>query len=200
MPASLRSRAALPLALLFSACSTTPPPPRATTPPTPAPVVASPLPATPAPATPVAAAPAASAPSANAAEQRTAAAATLTVEQQWLDSFFRGTPVSIRQLGDGTLAVDVPREFCFDAGKSEVKPPLAAVLGKVAESLRRRPNARVSVLSAPDDKPGSSPLALQRATQVQKLLRERGVPAARLGEPSAATAAAVQLRIVAAAS
>jgi len=199
MPASFRSALALAATALLAACATPPPPAR---PPAPAP--ASPVPLAPPPAPAVAAAapaaPASTAAPANAAEQRTAAAATLTVEQQWLDSFFRGTPVSIRQLGDGTLAVDVPREFCFDAGKSDVKAPLAAVLGKVAESLRRRPNARVSVLSAPDDKPGSSPLALQRAAQVQKLLRDRGVPAARLGEPSAAGAAAVQLRIVAAAS
>jgi len=102
------------------------------------------------------------------AEQRTALAAELTVEQQWLDSYFHGTPVQIRQRDDGALWVDVPREFCFDAGRSNVKPPLAAVLDKVAESLRRRPGAVVTLLTAPDDKPGSTPLALQRATQVHK--------------------------------
>ncbi len=199
MPASLRIRFAASLTVLLAACSTAPPP-RSTPPTPPGPVVVAPRPAAATQTPPAAAAPAASAAPAHAAEARTAAAATLTVEQQWLDSFFRGTPVTIRQLGDGTLAVDVPREFCFDAGKSEVKPALAAVLNKVAESLRRRTNARVSVLSAPDDKAGATPLALQRAAQVQKHLRERGVPQPRLGEPSATGSAAVQLRIVASAS
>lgn len=134
------------------------------------------------------------------AEQRTALAAELTVEQQWLDSYFRGTPVQIRQREDGALWVDVPREFCFDAGRSSVKPALAAVLDKLAESLRRRPAAVVTLLSAPDDKPGSTPLAVQRAASVQKHLLDRGVPLARLGEPKAAAGTAVQLRIVAAAS
>ena len=140
-------------------------------------------------------------PAPGSAEQRTALAAELTVEQQWLDSYFRGTPVQIRQRDDGALWVDVPREYCFDAGRANVKAPLAAVLDKLAESLRRRPAAMVTLLTAPDDKPGSTPLALQRAASVQKHLRDRGVPLARLGEPKAAAAGTVvQLRIAAAAS
>ena len=136
-------------------------------------------------------------PAPGSAEQRTALAAELTVEQQWLESFFKGTPVQIRQRDDGALWVDVPREFCFDTGRSNVKPALAAVLDKLAESLRRRPAAIVTLVSAPDDHPGSSPLALQRAAQVHKHLRDRGVPMARLGEPRAATGGGVQLRIIA---
>lgn len=139
------------------------------------------------------------APLPGSAEQRTALAAELTVEQQWLESFFRGTPVQIRQRDDGALWVDVPREFCFDAGRSNVKPPLAAVLDKVAESLRRRSGAVVTLLTAPDDKDGSAtPLAQQRAASVHKHLRDRGVPLARLSEPKAAVnGSGVQLRIVA---
>lgn len=195
-PTLARSSAGL-LAVVLAACAsgpTTAPPPRpATTPPasTPGP---NPTPTTSAPAP----APAPM-PVPGSGEQRTALAAELTVEQQWLDSYFRGTPVQIRQQGDGALWVDVPREYCFDAGRSNVKPPLAAVLDKVAESLRRRSGAVITLLSAPDDKPGSAtPLALQRATQVHKHLRDRGVPSERLGEPkAAATGTMVQLRIVA---
>ncbi len=128
-------------------------------------------------------------------EQRSALAANLAIERQWLDSWFRGTPVRIVQRDDGVLAVDVPREFCFDRGSSNVKPALAAVLDKVAESLRRRPQAMLILLAAPDDRAGATPLALQRAMRVQKHLRDRGVPATRLGPPTAATAAAVQLRL-----
>lgn len=127
-------------------------------------------------------------------------AAELVAEQQWLDSFFAGTPVQIERQRDGSLLVGVPREFCFEPGKSRVKPPLAAVLDKVAESLRRRTGARLALLAAPDDAGASaSPLARQRGAQVQKHLRDRGVPPARLAEPSAAAAAGgVQLRIAAA--
>jgi len=88
----------------------------------------------------------------------------------------------------------VPREFCFDAGRSQVKPPLAVVLDKVAQSLRRS-GARLPHVAAPGDTPSASPLALQRAAQVRKHLLARGVPAARLGAPAATTVAAVQVRM-----
>lgn len=122
----------------------------------------------------------------------------LAVERQWLGSWFKGTPVRIGQRNDGAVTVDVPREFCFDRGRSSVEPALAAVLDKVAASLRRVPLAHLTLLAAPDDAAGSAQLALQRAAEVHKYLRSRGVSAARLGKPSAATAAAVQLRMEAA--
>ncbi len=120
---------------------------------------------------------------------------SLAVERQWLQSWFSGTPVLIVQRNDGPLSVDIPLEFCFDAGRSSVKPPLAAVLDKVAESVRRMPQARLQLVAAPGDTAATSPLAQQRATQVRKHLLSRGVPVAQLGPPTATTAAAVQLRL-----
>ena len=137
-------------------------------------------------------------PAATPAQQRTALASTLAIERQWLDSWFRGTPVRIAQRADGVLAIDVPREFCFDHGSTRIKPALGAVLDKAAESLRRRAQLRVLLLAAPEDRAGATPLALQRAQQVQEHLRDRGVAAARLVPPTVAASAAVQLRIGAA--
>ena len=143
------------------------------------------------------------APAGPAPNARTAGAEMLAIEQRWLQDWFRGTPVRIGQRSDGTLAIDVPREFCFDAGRSQVRPALGAVLDKVAESLRRRPGTRLTLLSAPGDAAGSpaaAALALQRAAMVHRHLRERGVAPARLGEPVAEGSSAVQLRIVATAA
>ena len=128
-------------------------------------------------------------------DQRAAAPAQLAVEQQWLSAWFKGTPVRIRQGEDGALTIDVPREFCFDPGRSVVKPALAAVLDKTAESLRRVPQAEVALIAAPADGSGAHALAVQRATQVREHLRARGVNTNRLGKPVAASTAAVQLRI-----
>lgn len=124
---------------------------------------------------------------------------SLVIERQWLQSWFKGTPVRIVQLDSGAVAIEVPREFCFDSGRSSVKPALAAVLDKVAESLRRTPQARLDVVAAPADGAAASPLALQRANQVRRHLRSRGVPASQIGTPTATRAAAVQLRMVLAA-
>ena len=122
-------------------------------------------------------------------------AASMTVERQWLASWFKGTPVVIAQRRDGAITVDVPREFCFDPGRTAVKPALAAVLDKVAESMRRVPATQLAWLAAPDDANGGGPLAVQRASQVRDHLRGRGVAPVRLGKASVATAPAVQLRI-----
>ncbi len=132
------------------------------------------------------------------ADEKTAVASALTVERHWLDSWFRGTPVVIGQRNDGAVTLVVPREFCFERGQSTLKPALAAVLDKLAESARRVPQAGLPLLAAPDDAAGTSPLALQRAARIQEHLRSRGVPAIRLGKPSVATVAAVQLRMEAA--
>lgn len=121
--------------------------------------------------------------------------AALDVERQWLQSWFQGTPVLIGQRSDGAVTVDVPREFCFEPGRNKIKPPLAAVLDKVAESLRRRPPARLVLVAAPGDTADPTSLAKQRALKVQSHLMSRGVPAARIGKPTTTATAAVQLRI-----
>ena len=148
----------------------------------------------PSPATVAAQGPAASAPP-TPAQQRTAAASTLAVERQWLASWFKGTPVVVAQRPDGAVVVDVPREFCFDPGRDTVKPALAAVLDKVTQSLRRTPTAELHLIAAPNDASGSATLGVQRATRVYDYLRAHGVPAGRLAKPTAASGAAVQLRM-----
>jgi len=129
--------------------------------------------------------------------QRTAAAEALAVERQWLVSWFHDTPVKVAQRGDGAVSVEVPREFSFDPGKSSVKPALAAVLDKVAESLRRAPQAQVALLAAPDDAAITTPLAMQRGDKMREHLRSRGVAESRLGRPAPAASASVQLRLIA---
>ncbi len=125
----------------------------------------------------------------------TRAAAALVTERQWLESWFSGTPVRITQRSDAAVGIDIPREFCFDPGRSHVKPALAAVLDKVAESLRRVPQVRLQLIAAPADSSLAAPLALRRATQIRAHLVERGVPAGQLGSPEGAPAEAVQLRM-----
>ncbi len=134
-------------------------------------------------------------PAKSAVDQRSGAPAALATERQWLQSWFKDTPVQIRPAAEGAVSIEVPRAFSFEPGSSSVKPALGAVLDKVAESLRRVPQAWVSVLAAPDDGSAATPLAVQRATQMRQHLGTRGVAAARLGKPTATTAAVVQLRI-----
>jgi outer membrane protein OmpA-like peptidoglycan-associated protein len=120
----------------------------------------------------------------------------LVVERRWLQQWFEGTPVTIALQRDGALSVAVPREFCFDPGRHAVRPALAAVLDKVAESLRRQRMARLDQLAVPDDAAANAGLLRRRGLAVRQHLLGRGVPEARLAAPAAAAAPALQLRIV----
>jgi len=71
------------------------------------------------------------------------------------------------------------------------------VLDKVAESLRRAPQAQVALLAAPDDAAITTPLAMQRGDKMREHLRSRGVAESRLGRPAPAASASVQLRLIA---
>ena len=116
-------------------------------------------------------------------------------EREWLQSWFKGTPVAIDLRADGAVSVEVPGEYCFDAGSSSIKPALAAVLDKLAESLLRVPTAQLALLAAPDDASGRAGLGQARADQLQHHLLLRGVAVARIGQPTTTPAAAVQVRI-----
>jgi outer membrane protein OmpA-like peptidoglycan-associated protein len=121
----------------------------------------------------------------------------LATEQRFLEDWFRGTPVVIAVQGTQNLNIEVPLTFSFDAGKADIKPALAAVLERVAESLRRQAGARVTV-AAPADNGGAAALAQQRAQRVREYLVARRVAAPRvaLAEGSPRSGGPIQLRLV----
>ncbi len=104
--------------------------------------------------------------------------ATLAEEQRRLAELFRGTPVVFEMQKDGSLRVSVPLQFSFDKGRHAVKPPLGAVLERVARSQRRQPT-RLTV-TAPVD-PGVKKLMLgtERASSARDYMVARGVDATR---------------------
>ncbi len=125
------------------------------------------------------------------------ASPALLTEQHWLEDWFRGTPVLVKMHDSQTLTVDVPLGHCFAPGRSEVKPALAAVLDRLATSLRRQATLRLTI-TAPTDSDGPATLAAGRTQQVREQLLARGVASTRatgLGTGRAGTA--LQLRLVA---
>lgn len=180
LPRLAESCAAAVLALSVAACSTPKPAPPVTTAPAPAPApapVEAPRPAAPAPAPPT--------------------VSPLQTEQRFLEDWFRGTPVIIATQNGGTLAVDVPLANSFDAGKSDIKPALNAVLERVAESLRRQPGAMVVVGAAADAGSGNAALAQARAQRVREHLLSRRIAAPRIALATSAVRAGgpVQVRM-----
>ena len=117
------------------------------------------------------------APPASEADRRAAAPAALMAEQQWLQQWFSGTPVAITNDRGDQLRVDVPVKFAFDPGQVGIKPPLAAVLDRVAESMRRRDLLVVTVAPPAE---AEAALGRRRAEAVTRYLTGRGVDAARI--------------------
>jgi outer membrane protein OmpA-like peptidoglycan-associated protein len=126
----------------------------------------------------------------------TPAATPLATEQRFLEDWFRGTPVVIAAQPPVTLQLDVPLANSFDAGKSDIKPALNAVLDRVAQSLLRQNAARIHV-NAPADASGSAALAQSRAQRVREALGSKGVAATRVAVTEATPRAGgpVQLRL-----
>lgn len=117
----------------------------------------------------------------------------LASEEKWLLDWFSGTPVEIGAQDDGAVRVAVPLKHSFDAGQAKVKPPLGAVLDKVATSLRRQAGAKVEV-AAPADADGS-PSAADRGASLRNYLVSKGVKANRISRAGTPTGA-VELRLL----
>ena len=141
--------------------------------------------------------PAAPLPRAAAPEGAAAASINGPLAAEWrrLAELFRGTPVVFVRQADGNLRVDVPLHFCFDAGHAVVKPPLAALLDRVAASQRHQ--ATRVVVTAPSD-PGAKGLALAtaRAVSSRDHMAARGVAASRFSIAAVAHAAGVRVLVV----
>lgn len=128
------------------------------------------------------------APGATAPTTRT----SLAAEHRRLADLFRGTPVVFALQSDGSLQVEVPLRFSFDRGRAAVKPPLAAVLDRVARGQRNE-STRL-VVTAPSD-PGSKGLLLgtSRAINMRAYLVERGVAAPRFSIAAVARGGVVKI-------
>lgn len=135
----------------------------------------------PAPPTPVA-------PAASASEARP----PLALEQLRLAELFRGTPVAFTLQQDGSLRATVPRQFSFDAGAIKVKPPLAAVLDRLAKG-QLQAGSRMRVSAPADPETRSASLARERALSVRDYLAGRGIAATRLQASGAAQTDLVEI-------
>jgi len=100
--------------------------------------------------------------------------AALEAEQERLAELFEGTPVVFAMQPDGSLRVAVPLRYSFDPGRHAVKPPLAAVLDRVASSQRKEPT-RFTVSAPADPNSRGLSLATDRASSTRDYLVARGI-------------------------
>lgn len=128
---------------------------------------------------------------------------TLAQEHRRLAKLFDGTPVRLVLDGDGSLRAEVPLRYCFDPARAAVKPPLAALLERLAASPATR-GGTWSVAAPGDPKSKGNTLALERAESARDYLIGKGAAALRfsvsaLGRPQGQTqggGGAAVLRVV----
>jgi len=131
-------------------------------------------------------------PTPSPATKAAATKAHLAIEKLRLAELFRGTPVLFVLQPDGSMRVDVPLNFSFDAGKSVVKPPLAAVLDRVAAGQLQE--VTQIVVRAPTDAAAKSPTLLgERGASVRDYLVAHGLAPARITVSGSTGAAVVRL-------
>jgi len=103
----------------------------------------------------------------------------LDAERQRLGDLFKGTPVVFLTTSEGNLRATVPRKYCFDPGSSKVRPPLAAVLDRIAKSqLQTDSHMRMAVPSDPGGR--AAELARDRALSVRDYMANQGIAVARM--------------------
>lgn len=111
----------------------------------------------------------------------------LAAEVSWMKQLFEGTPVAIATEDDGAMRVDVPLTFSFDDKSTAPKPPLRAVMDKVAQTLARQPSAKVHV---------GTPGPTGRTTAMRNYLMGRGVVSLRVVVLNPPPGDGVTLRVV----
>lgn len=104
-----------------------------------------------------------------------------------------GTPVVVSATNTQQLRVEVPLKFAFDAGRSTVKPPLAAVLDQLATGYKPQSLLTELRINAPADDKSAANLATQRAQSVRDHLVRRGVAPYRIVGLGLADSAAVEI-------
>ncbi len=124
---------------------------------------------------------------------------TLAQERQRLADLFDGTPVVLAIDRDGSLRAEVPLRFCFEPARAVVKPPLAALLDRLAGSPATK-GGTWSVAAPGDPTSKGTKLANERAASVRDYLVGHGADALRVSvsaAPSVGNPAAMVRVIVA---
>jgi hypothetical protein len=111
----------------------------------------------------------------------------LAAEVNWMRQLFDGTPVVIAAEPDGSMRVDVPLTFSFDDKSNSPKPPLRAVMDKVAQSMARQASTKLQL---------ATPGPVARGAAMRSYLQGRGVIGLRVAVLAPTPGDAVMLRVV----
>lgn len=107
------------------------------------------------------------------------------MEQQKLamEQATQGTGVEVMQTADNQLKLNVPSDVSFDTNSAQIKPSLAPVLDRFAQTLNANPGTTVRIIGHTDSTGTDAindPLSVNRAGSTRQYLAARGVDPARI--------------------
>lgn len=109
-------------------------------------------------------------------------------KRQSLAPVVNGTGIKISRTADNQLKLDVPGDFAFDPGRSELRARMVPVLDALARNID--PDVRITVIGHADSAGTAAPnelLSLDRAEAVREALVKAGVSRKRMAVEGAAT-------------
>ncbi|MEF9995792.1 MAG: OmpA family protein [Burkholderiaceae bacterium] len=104
-------------------------------------------------------------------------------QKREMEAATRGTGIEVTQTADNQLKLEVPSDVSFDVGRADIKPNLAPVLDRFAQTLRDNPSSTVRVIGHTDSTGSdaiNNPLSVNRAASVRNYLEARGVNSGRI--------------------
>lgn len=119
---------------------------------------------------------------------------SLDEQRSRLQRELAGTPVVVAALPQGGYRVEVPLRYAHDPRRSAVKPPLAAVLDRMADGLRQDDSALIRVAGPTDGGRGDA-LARDRAESARDYLVLRGVARERFAPVGRAAGEQVEIMV-----
>lgn len=104
-------------------------------------------------------------------------------QKQAMQQATQGTGVEVTQTADNQLKLNVPSDVSFDTNSAQIKPNLAPVLDRFAQTLNANPGTTVRIIGHTDNTGTdaiNNPLSVNRAASVRQYLAARGVDPARV--------------------
>ena len=95
----------------------------------------------------------------------------------------KGTGVQVTQTPDNQLKLEIPSDISFDVGRADIKPNLAPILDRFAQTLNENKAAKVRIIGHTDSTGSDAindPLSVNRASSTRNYLASRGVDANRI--------------------
>lgn len=104
-------------------------------------------------------------------------------QKRAMEQATQGTGVDVTQTADNQLKLNVPSDVSFDTNRADIKPNLAPVLDRFAQTLQQNPTTTVRIIGHTDSTGNDAindPLSVNRAASTRQYLAARGVEAGRI--------------------